>query len=118
MLYNRMRLESHTGQLLTWLCYFVVFLSHNQARPTIISPLDHDLFLPHPSQLTFHKWGDYWHCIIIIIWYIDAVVVYTVKELRDLAIMREFSTPCTLRNYWLSPRSSWEFCSTGLLRSE
>jgi len=117
MLYNRMCLESHTGQLLTWLFYFVVSLSHNQARPTIISPLDHDRFLPHPSQLTSHKWGDYWHCIVII-WYIDAVVVYTVKELGDLAIMREFSTPCTLRNYRLSPRSSWEFCSTGLLRGE
>jgi len=55
MLYNLMRLESHTGQLLTWLIYFVVFLSHNQARPTIIYPLGHGRFLPHPSQLTFHK---------------------------------------------------------------
>jgi hypothetical protein len=53
-----MRLESHTEQLLTWLSYFVVFLRHNQARPAIISPLGHDRFLPHLSQLAFHKLGD------------------------------------------------------------
>ena len=105
-----MCLASHTGQLLNWLSYFDVFLSHNQARPTIISPPGHDRSLPHPSQLTFHKLGDFWHCIVIVK-YIDTIVMYYVKELRDVVIMPGFSSPCSLRNYRLPPRVAENFAS-------
>ena len=105
-----MCLESHTGQLLNWLSEFLVFRSHNQARPTIISPPGHDCLLPHPSQLTFHKLGNSLHCILIVK-YIDTIVMYNVKELRYVVIMRGFSPPCTLRNYSLPPRVAENFAS-------
>jgi hypothetical protein len=100
MLYNWMRLESHTGQLLNWLSYFVLFLNHNQATPTTISPLVHDRFLPHSSQLTFYKWGDFWHCIVII-WYIDPIVMHTVKNCVMWPLCENFRhpVPCAITGF-------------------
>ena len=105
-----MCLESHTARLLNWLSCFVVFLSHNQAHSTIISPPGHDRLLQHPSQLSFHELGSFSHCIFTVK-YIDTIVMYNVKELRDVVIMPGFSPPCTLRNYNLPPRVAENFAS-------
>jgi hypothetical protein len=76
MLYNWMRLESHTGQLENWLRYFVVFLSHNQERSknhnsnrpwpltTIFFPINpshiRPLFTLYCYNLVYwHRWGTF-----------------------------------------------------------